>query len=87
MYEVDQKPRAAPSTATRWQTPVRRYLGLWQRELRPDLEAFLREQAELTPSELAAILRADQRKHGESGYRYRRNGTLSDSRSCPTMPN
>ncbi len=67
MYEVDQKPRAAPSTATRWQTPVRRYLGLWQRGLRPDLEAFLREQAELTPSELAAILRADQRKRWRIG--------------------
>ncbi len=60
---------ALPGKASRSQTPVRRFLGLWHNGLRPDLEAFVRQHERLEAGDLAAILRADQRKRWRTGMR------------------
>jgi eukaryotic-like serine/threonine-protein kinase len=68
MYETDAKLRSTLlASATRSQTPVRRFLSLWQGGACPDLETFLRKEGELAAGDLVAILRADQRKRWRSG--------------------
>ncbi len=49
-------------------TPADRYDRLWDAGP-PDLDRFLAESRELTPDELAAVLRADQRRRWRAGER------------------
>jgi hypothetical protein len=49
-------------------TPADRYDRLWDAG-RPDLDAFLAAAGGLTPDELAAVLRADQRRRWRAGER------------------
>src|SRR5262245_35018555 len=46
-----------------------RYSARWNSASRPDLASFLAAERDLPPSELAAVLRVDQRRRWEAGER------------------
>ena len=66
-HDVDPPHRPAFATVRRSPAPVRRFLRLWQTGSPPDLVAFLDHEGELEPTELAAVLRADQRHRWRAG--------------------
>src|SRR5262245_55754580 len=57
------------SDSSQWAGPERRLWDLWREGRRPDVRLFLHEIGELTPSQLAAVLRIDQRERWWLGER------------------
>src|SRR6186713_322648 len=49
--------------------PAARLLRLWQDGSTPDLDAFLTESGDVPPTQLAAVLRVDQRERWRLGQR------------------
>src|SRR5262245_37386562 len=49
--------------------PADRLWALWRQGERPDLGAFLAQAGDLTPAQLAAVLRVDQRERWQAGER------------------
>src|SRR5262245_35304118 len=64
--DVDLPGRAEESSA---EDPAERLLCLWQDGSAPDLDAFLEEAGDLSPAQLAGVLRADQRERWRLGQR------------------
>ncbi|WP_020467447.1 serine/threonine-protein kinase, partial [Singulisphaera acidiphila] len=70
MPEID--PHSLPRT-TETRSPVRRWVKLWRAGERPDVVAFLSGEGDIGPSEVAAVLRADQRLRWRSRSDERRS--------------
>src|SRR5262245_2802683 len=60
---------AAGAGKTPHDAPADRLWARWRRGERPDLGAFLAQAGDLTPAQLAAVLRVDQRERWQAGER------------------
>jgi tetratricopeptide (TPR) repeat protein len=74
MNELDRQlplPPTCPEAPLLDTDPADRLAQRWQQGERPDVDSFLAEADPLTPAQLAAVLRADQRQRWLSGERIR----------------
>src|SRR5215831_17281224 len=60
---------AAGAGQTRQDAPADQLWTRWRQGERPDLGAFLAETGDLTPAQLAEVLRVDQRERWQAGER------------------
>ena len=80
---VNQPPT---SDSAQWAGPETRLWDLWRQGLRPDVRLFLRETGALTPSQLAAVLRIDQRERWWLGQRVPAMAYLNDHQALQAEP-
>jgi eukaryotic-like serine/threonine-protein kinase len=86
MAEPNRAIQSPTSDSDHWAGPEARLWELWRLGLRPDVRFFLRETGELTPSQLAAVLRIDQRERWWLGQRARAMAYLNDHPALEAEP-
>ena len=64
-----EKPSGSPTVTAGPADAAERLLHLWQAGQRPDVVGFLAQTGPLTPAQLAAVLRVDQRQRWQAGER------------------
>ena len=86
MAELNRAIQPPTSDSADWHPPETRLWELWRQGLRPDVRIFLREAGELTPSQLAAVLRIDQRERWWLGQRAPAMAYLHDHPALEAEP-
>ena len=86
MAEPNMAIQPPTSDSADWLAPETRLWELWRQGLRPDVRFFLREAGELTPSQLAAVLRIDQRERWWLGQRVPAMAYLNDHPALEAEP-
>jgi eukaryotic-like serine/threonine-protein kinase len=86
MPEPNRLTKPPPSDPVDWTGPEARLWDLWRQNLRPDVREFLHETGELPLSQLAAVLRIDQRERWWLGQRIPATAYLSEHQALLTEP-
>ena len=86
MAEPNRVNQPPTSDSAQWAGPETRLWDLWRQGLRPDVRLFLRETGALTPSQLAAVLRIDQRERWWLGQRVPAMAYLNDHQALQAEP-
>src|SRR5262245_43249785 len=74
------------SDTSQWVSPETRLWDLWREGLRPDVRLLLHETGELTPSQLASVLRIDQRERWWLGERVPAVAYLNEHQALRSEP-
>jgi eukaryotic-like serine/threonine-protein kinase len=86
MADPDRLPRTSISDPVHPTSPEARLWDLWRQGLRPDVQVFLHEIGAVTLSQLAAVLRIDQRERWWLGQRIRAMAYLNDHQDLRAEP-
>ena len=86
MAEPSRVTQPPTSENDRWTGPETRLWDLWRQGLCPDVRLFLQEESALTLSQLAAVLRIDQRERWWLGQRVPAMAYLNDHKALQSDP-